>query len=93
MSYRCKRVVQSCGFGECLLNSLPIARWLPSYNLKRDLVGDLVAGATTAVMHIPQGKRISQVRIHFSFFVRTYAYSLVVKLLDGGRDMEFKFVL
>lgn len=55
LSYRCKRAVQNCGFGECLLNSLPIARWLPRYNTKRDLVGDLVAGATTAVMHIPQG--------------------------------------
>ncbi|XP_047538637.1 prestin isoform X1 [Vanessa atalanta] len=55
LGYRCKRVVQNCGFGDCLLNSLPIARWLPRYNMKKDLVGDLVAGATTAVMHIPQG--------------------------------------
>ncbi|VVC97831.1 unnamed protein product [Leptidea sinapis] len=52
---RCKRIIENCGFGECLLNSLPIVRWLPSYQFKRDLVGDLVAGATTAVMHIPQG--------------------------------------
>ncbi|XP_039751881.1 prestin isoform X2 [Pararge aegeria] len=55
LSYRCKRAVQSCGFGECLLNSLPIAKWLPRYSPKKFLVGDLVAGATTAVMHIPQG--------------------------------------
>ncbi|XP_034828031.1 prestin isoform X3 [Maniola hyperantus] len=55
LSYRCKQAVQSCGFGECLLNSLPIARWLPRYSPKKYLVGDLVAGATTAVMHIPQG--------------------------------------
>ncbi|CAG9558930.1 unnamed protein product [Danaus chrysippus] len=52
---RCKKVLSNCGFGECLINSLPIARWLPRYNTKRDLVGDLVAGATVAVMHIPQG--------------------------------------
>ncbi|XP_052739146.1 prestin isoform X2 [Bicyclus anynana] len=55
LGYRCKRAVQSCGFGECLLNSLPVARWLPSYSPKKFLIGDLVAGATTAVMHIPQG--------------------------------------
>ncbi|XP_038213044.1 prestin isoform X2 [Zerene cesonia] len=55
LSYRAKKVVQSCGFAECLLNSLPIVKWLPAYSPKRDLIGDLVAGATTAVMHIPQG--------------------------------------
>ncbi|XP_052757673.1 prestin isoform X2 [Galleria mellonella] len=55
LRYQCKKVVNSCGFGDCIVNSLPIARWLPRYSLKRDLVGDLVAGATTAVMHIPQG--------------------------------------
>ncbi|RVE47908.1 hypothetical protein evm_007422 [Chilo suppressalis] len=55
LAARCKKVVKGCGFGECLVNSVPIARWLPKYNLKRNLVGDLVAGCTTAVMHIPQG--------------------------------------
>ncbi|CAK1589990.1 unnamed protein product [Parnassius mnemosyne] len=55
LGYRCKKVLKSCGFGDCLLNSIPIARWLPKYNLRQNLVGDLVAGATTAVMHIPQG--------------------------------------
>ncbi|KAM3955755.1 solute carrier family 26 member prestin [Aphomia sociella] len=55
LRYQCKKVVNNCGFGDCIVNSLPIARWLPKYSLKRDLIGDLVAGATTAVMHIPQG--------------------------------------
>ncbi|XP_068623594.1 prestin isoform X2 [Battus philenor] len=55
LSYRCKKVLKSCGFGDCLLNSVPVARWLPRYSPRRDLVGDMVAGATTAVMHIPQG--------------------------------------
>ncbi|XP_041972434.1 prestin isoform X2 [Aricia agestis] len=52
---RCKKAVRSCGFGSCLSNSLPITRWLPRYRFGDYLVGDLVAGATTAVMHIPQG--------------------------------------
>ncbi|CAH2052661.1 unnamed protein product, partial [Iphiclides podalirius] len=55
LSHRCKKALKSCGFGDCLLNSVPIAKWLPRYSPRRDLVGDLVAGATTAVMHIPQG--------------------------------------
>ncbi|XP_022120011.2 prestin isoform X1 [Pieris rapae] len=55
LSYTAKKAVQSCGFGECLFNSLPIIKWLPAYKPKTDLIGDLVAGATTAVMHIPQG--------------------------------------
>ncbi|XP_060806579.1 prestin isoform X2 [Amyelois transitella] len=54
-SYCFRKVVRSCGFAECLVNSLPIARWLPRYSPRRFLVSDLVAGATTAVMHIPQG--------------------------------------
>lgn len=56
MAYKCKRAVQGCGLAECLLSSLPVARWLPRYSPKQFLVGDLVAGATTAVMHIPQGQ-------------------------------------
>ncbi|XP_053616851.1 prestin isoform X2 [Plodia interpunctella] len=54
-SYMCRSVVKSCGFGECIVNALPITKWLPRYSPKRYLLSDLVAGATTAVMHIPQG--------------------------------------
>ncbi|XP_075983517.1 prestin-like isoform X2 [Anticarsia gemmatalis] len=56
---RCKKVVQGCGFGDCLKNSLPIIKWLPKYSLQIYLIGDLIAGATTAVMHIPQGMAYS----------------------------------
>ncbi|XP_058460460.1 solute carrier family 26 member 6 [Malaya genurostris] len=38
-----------------LLNFIPILRWLPQYSIKKDLVGDLTAGVTVAVMQIPQG--------------------------------------
>ncbi|XP_026463145.1 solute carrier family 26 member 10-like [Ctenocephalides felis] len=33
----------------------PILDWLPGYSLKRDLFGDMIAGMTTAIMHVPQG--------------------------------------
>ncbi|XP_026730849.1 solute carrier family 26 member 10 isoform X2 [Trichoplusia ni] len=54
-SYRCKKVISGCGFGDCLMHSIPLVRWLPKYKVREYLLGDLVAGATTAVMHIPQG--------------------------------------
>lgn len=40
-----------------ILNLIPVLRWLPNYSLKNDLPGDISAGFTVAVMHIPQGKR------------------------------------
>lgn len=30
-------------------------RWLPTYSIKDSLAGDLIAGLTVAIMHIPQG--------------------------------------
>lgn len=35
---------------------LPITRWLPKYNPKKDLPGDIAAGLTLGIMNIPQGK-------------------------------------
>jgi len=34
---------------------IPILHWLPKYSVRHDLLNDLVAGFTVAVMHIPQG--------------------------------------
>ncbi|KAI3379976.1 hypothetical protein SNEBB_010428 [Seison nebaliae] len=34
---------------------LPMTKWLPNYKFKEDIVGDLVAGMTVAIMQIPQG--------------------------------------
>ncbi|XP_074100909.1 LOW QUALITY PROTEIN: prestin [Cotesia typhae] len=39
----------------CLKKSLPILDWLPNYQWRNDLLGDIAAGITVAVMHIPQG--------------------------------------
>ncbi|XP_032451964.1 solute carrier family 26 member 6 isoform X5 [Nasonia vitripennis] len=39
----------------CIRRLIPVIGWLPRYHFKRDLFGDLIAGITVAVMHIPQG--------------------------------------
>ncbi|KAK9310456.1 hypothetical protein QLX08_000212 [Tetragonisca angustula] len=38
-----------------LKNTIPLIGWLSTYNWKRDMLGDVIAGITVAVMHIPQG--------------------------------------
>lgn len=39
-----------------ILSVFPLFSWLSQYNIKNDLVGDIVSGCTVAIMHIPQGK-------------------------------------
>ncbi|XP_045113583.1 prestin-like isoform X1 [Portunus trituberculatus] len=55
-----KKVRDSCACsGRCvktvITSKLPILTWLPSYNLRQSLLGDIIAGVTVAIMHIPQG--------------------------------------
>ncbi|GMT11294.1 hypothetical protein PFISCL1PPCAC_2591, partial [Pristionchus fissidentatus] len=34
---------------------VPILDWLPKYNFKENFTGDLIAGLTVGIMHVPQG--------------------------------------
>jgi len=45
-------------FCQWLVDLFPIVRWLPKYNIKRDLVADISGGLTVGIMHIPQGNTI-----------------------------------
>lgn len=38
-----------------MVNVIPVLKWLPKYSLRKYLIGDVTAGITVAVMHIPQG--------------------------------------
>jgi hypothetical protein len=56
-----KRIVKSgrCQPQKTILSLFPILVWLPKYNWKENIVGDVVSGFTVAIMHIPQGKNTS----------------------------------
>lgn len=51
-----KRSCDNFSVIQFILNLIPVLKWLPKYSLKHDLPGDISAGITVAVMHIPQGK-------------------------------------
>ncbi|XP_062557645.1 prestin-like [Armigeres subalbatus] len=50
-----KDAIRSCNPFAALLKFIPILQWLPKYNFKTDLMGDITAGITVAVLQIPQG--------------------------------------
>lgn len=47
-----------CNFkvSNILRSMFPICTWLSQYNVKNDLIADIISGCTVAIMHIPQGK-------------------------------------
>ncbi|XP_031828182.1 prestin isoform X2 [Nomia melanderi] len=51
VAFRCKKIKPMMA----LKNSIPLIGWLSKYDWKRDILGDIIAGITVAVMHIPQG--------------------------------------
>ncbi|CAG9861405.1 unnamed protein product [Phyllotreta striolata] len=52
---RCKKACQSIKPGTWLRETVPVLKWLPEYNWKKNFSGDIISGVTVAVMHIPQG--------------------------------------
>lgn len=56
-----KRIVKSgrCQPGKTVLSLFPALIWLPKYEWKENIVSDIVAGFTVAIMHIPQGMAYS----------------------------------
>lgn len=43
-----------------LKKRVPILDWLPKYNVKNNAIGDLAAGVTVGIVHIPQGLAYAQ---------------------------------
>ena len=45
---------------------LPFLRIMKEYNVRHNLLSDILAGLTVSFMHIPQGKRLLQIALHVS---------------------------
>lgn len=58
----------------------PILRWLPQYDVKKDLVGDIMAGLTVGVMRLPQGKFLHFYLI-FNFYLVACCFFVVFLLM------------
>jgi hypothetical protein len=53
-----RKKYSSLNFEYCInafLNKIPLIRCLKEYNLRKNLFGDITAGITISIMHIPQG--------------------------------------
>ncbi|XP_004522103.1 solute carrier family 26 member 6 isoform X2 [Ceratitis capitata] len=50
-----RRSWNNWSFLSLFVGIMPIVQWLPRYSLRRDAMGDLVAGITVAIMNIPHG--------------------------------------
>ncbi|KAF5276713.1 hypothetical protein FQR65_LT16240 [Abscondita terminalis] len=48
-------ILKNLSCKKCVFDTVPILKWLPKYQWKTDLVCDVTAGFTVAIMHIPQG--------------------------------------
>ena len=52
-----------------ILSVLPVLKWLPKYNVKKDLVRDLAGGLTVGIMQIPQGLKMLLMLINCVHFL------------------------
>lgn len=58
----------SCSQVDCLhllKKRLPVCSWLPKYKLKKWLLGDIIAGLTVGIVHIPQGKKQTNFNLRY----------------------------
>jgi solute carrier family 26 protein len=52
---KCGKKIKEIRPLSCVLNSIPVLKWLPRYSCRKNFLGDLISGITVAIMHIPQG--------------------------------------
>ncbi|XP_076334916.1 prestin-like isoform X3 [Tachypleus tridentatus] len=51
----CRRHCSLVQIGKSVMSLFPMINWLRNYNIKRDLLYDIVSGCTCAVLHAPHG--------------------------------------
>lgn len=55
------RITENCrirpsNICDTILDFIPILKWLPKYNIRQNLIHDIVGGLTVGIMNVPQGK-------------------------------------
>lgn len=78
--HRVKKSCQEFSFIQFLYNIIPVLKWLPNYSFKENIAGDISAGITVAVMHIPQGTRN-----YFFFFKKYLEFSFFFQKFCNGK--------
>lgn len=70
-----QKSVKKISLASILHSLIPVTYWLPNYNFRKSLFGDISSGITVAVMHIPQGMAYGilasvppQVGLYMAFF-------------------------
>lgn len=47
--------IKSKSWRSCITSTVPVIKWLGSYNWRENILPDIISGLTVAIMHIPQG--------------------------------------
>lgn len=74
---------------------IPFIRCIKEYKVKKYLIGDIIAGITVAVMHIPQGKTANFLleKQIFSHYTSSISYCFVFRfrycVWCSGRSISF----
>ncbi|VDP16408.1 unnamed protein product [Heligmosomoides polygyrus] len=73
-------------FARTIVSFLPILNWLPRYELKTNLLHDVIGGLTVGIMHVPQGRILAETVFCAYPSLNTYkpySHSIAYALLAG----------
>lgn len=73
-----------CSCIEFLVSFIPILTWLPKYDRRQNLGGDIAAGLTVGIMQIPQGIHHNFSRVYYTAIVTTVrAFTDLYMIVDA----------
>ncbi|KMQ94411.1 solute carrier family 26 member 6-like isoform x2 protein [Lasius niger] len=85
VSRRCKNIKPMT----LLKKSIPLIDWLSSYNWKNNILGDIIAGITVAVMHIPQVPSVPPLSIIPNILVDSFVITMVAYTISMSMALIF----